>query len=142
MSSRWAFLGFGVAAFAAGACDPAFAFSGSVRDSEGASVRGGTVNLKCHPSFVQDWTRTDDHGSFRGGGIGWRSDECAVEVVADGYETATSRIGDHCASRPWHLRNACLDVRVDVTLVATKGSHTRSAPPNLPLQTDRASPGR
>ena len=136
MRRKWAFLGIALAAASASGCDPAFSFSGSVRDSQGGSVPGATVNIRCDSSsFVQDWTRTGDDGVFRGDGIGWRPDECAVELVAAGYTMATSRIGDHCAKRPWHLRRACLDVRADMILVAT----TQGAPPNSPLQTDGAS---
>jgi hypothetical protein len=119
MRRRWLSLGIALTAVSGAACDPAFDFSGSVRDAQGRPVPGATVNIRCDPSFVQNWTRTGDGGAFHGTGIGWRPDDCAVEVVAAGYETATSPIGEHCAKRPRHLRTACLDVRFDATLVAT-----------------------
>lgn len=98
------------------ACDPMFGFYGTVRNSKGVPITNATVDIDCD-AVVQNRTATDSNGTFKGSGVGWRSDDCSVVVVRPGYREAFYTVGKSCVERPSRPRNACLVVRVDATLV-------------------------
>jgi hypothetical protein len=97
-----------------GSCDPAFLVTGRVQSATGIAIQGAQTRVLC--PYVLARGTSNERGQFWAHAIGWYPDDCIVEVVAKGFESFTARIGDHCRKRPWHVRHACLDVYVEVSL--------------------------
>lgn len=100
----------------AAACDPAFRLSGWVKSNTGRPIVGAAVSLSCDGAVQGMSVSTGADGSFVYNRIGWYPDTCLAVVRASGFEGRDLPIGPHCRKRPAHLKDACLDVRIDVVL--------------------------
>jgi len=107
------------------ACDPAFRFTGSVKDEFGNPVPNALARVQCGTIFAT--AETDSAGRFSVNATGWCPSTCTVEVSAKGRSDWKRPVMDLCKSRPWHLRDACLEVVAEATL--TRPSRMHATPP-------------
>jgi carboxypeptidase family protein len=100
-------------------CDPRFQLSGRVTDTRGAPVPGAKVWLGDRP---HPWLEavSDQRGLFREGGIGALRDELEIEIGAPGFYPVSTRVGDHCFKHLWLMGGGCVNVRLEVSLTASR----------------------
>lgn len=97
-------------------CDSEFTLIGTVEDLDGHAVPSADVQIDCDDGAF-DRTRADQTGRFMSHRLGWCPGNCSVVVKAEGFVAYRAPILKHCRKKPWHIRNACLNVRLDARLL-------------------------